>query len=236
MRLLSLILCIIYPFIGFCQRDSVHLDELVITATKTERSLVSLPMPVSLIKSGELAITGTSRLQDILSEHAGLTVVPQVNGFGNGLQIQGLNPDYTMILIDGEPLIGRFTGSLELNRVSLANIKKIEIVKGPSSSLYGSEALGGVVNIITKSPEYDKLQLGLRYSSHNTLDASANAFLVKNKFSASIFGNYYRTGKAVPRDDRKAVEWYERAANQGHAKAREKLNEINQGLDVNSNS
>ncbi len=193
MRYFQLILFILCWFFSFGQQDSVYLDELVITATKTERSLVSLPMPVSLIKSGELSISGVSRLQDILTEHAGLTIVPQVNGFGNGLQIQGLNPDYTMILIDGEPLIGRFTGSLELNRVSLANIKKIEIVKGPSSSLYGSEALGGVVNIITRSPEYDKLQLGLRYGSHNTLDASGNAFLINNKLSASIFGNYYRT-------------------------------------------
>jgi outer membrane receptor for ferrienterochelin and colicins len=193
MRYFTLILFFIVHYCAFSQHDSIVMQELVITATKTERSLQSLPMPVSLIKAREISLTGSSRLQDILTEHSGLSVVPQVNGIGNGLQIQGLNPDYTMILIDGEPLIGRFTGSLELNRVSLGNIKKIEVVKGPSSSLYGSEALGGVVNIITKTPEYDKLQANLRYSSHNTLDASLNTFLAKKKFSATLFGNFFRT-------------------------------------------
>lgn len=193
MRILALLLLISMHLCLLAQKDSVHLDEIIITATKTQRSLVSLPMPASIIKNKEIALTGTSRLQDILAEQNGLTVVPQINGFGNGLQMQGLNPDYTMILIDGEPLIGRFTGNLELNRVTLSNIRKIEIVKGPSSSLYGSEALGGVVNIITKSPEYDKFQIGLKYASHNTLDASADANYVTGKLSLSLFGNHFRT-------------------------------------------
>lgn len=193
MRILALLVLMVWYPVLQAQKDSIHLDEVIITATKTQRSLASLPMPVTVVKSKEIAITGTSRLQDILAEQNGLTVVPQVNGFGNGLQMQGLNPDYTMILIDGEPLIGRMTGNLELNRVTLANIRKIEIVKGPSSSLYGSEALGGVVNIITKSPEYNKLQLGLKYASHQTMDASLEANYIKSKLSLSMFGNHFRT-------------------------------------------
>jgi outer membrane receptor for ferrienterochelin and colicins len=193
MRILALFVLIVLHSGMQAQKDSIHLDEVIITATKTQRSLASLPMQVTVIKSREIAMTGTSRLQDILAEQNGLTIVPQINGFGNGLQMQGLNPDYTMILIDGEPLIGRLTGNLELNRVTLANIRKIEIVKGPSSSLYGSEALGGVVNIITKSPEYNKLQLGLKYATHQTMDASIDANYLKGKWSLSIFGNHFRT-------------------------------------------
>ncbi|MBK9727706.1 MAG: TonB-dependent receptor [Saprospiraceae bacterium] len=175
------------------QSDSINLNEVVITATKTERSLISVPMPVSIIKAKIISMSGSSRLQDILSEQNGLSIVPQINGFGNGLQLQGLNPDYTMILIDGEPLIGRLTGNLELNRITVANIKRIEIVKGPSSSLYGSEALGGVINIITHSPEVSKLNLGLKYASNNTLDASLQTNLIKNDLSISVFGNHFRT-------------------------------------------
>ncbi len=193
MRILTFLVLIVLQLDLQAQKDSIHLDEVIITATKTLRSLASVPMPMTVIKAKEIALTGTSRLQDILSEQNGLTIVPQINGFGNGLQMQGLNPDYTMILIDGEPLIGRFTGNMELNRVTLANIRKIEIVKGPSSSLYGSEALGGVVNIITKSPEYNKLQLGLKYASHQTMDASVDANYLNGKWSLSLFGNHYRT-------------------------------------------
>ena len=75
---------------------------------------------------------GSVRLNDVLTEQTGLVVVPQVNGQGSGIQIQGFNPDYTLILVDGEPIIGRYTGSLELSRLTVGNIKQIEIVKGPS--------------------------------------------------------------------------------------------------------
>ncbi|MBK6817585.1 MAG: TonB-dependent receptor plug domain-containing protein [Saprospiraceae bacterium] len=93
---------------------------------------------------------GANRVQQVLSEQNGIQIVPQVNGLGSGIQLQGFNPDYTLILLDGEPLVGRNTGLLDLNRLSPNAVKQIEIVKGPSSSLYGSEALAGVVNIITE--------------------------------------------------------------------------------------
>ena len=67
-----------------------------------------------------------------------------------GIQIQGISSDYIQILIDGVPSIGRLSGNLSLDRFTLLNIERIEIIKGPSSSLYGSAALGGVINIITK--------------------------------------------------------------------------------------
>ena len=64
--------------------------------------------------------------------------------------MQGISSDYIQILIDGVPIIGRRSGNFDLSRITLGNVKQIEIVKGPSSSLYGSEALGGVINIITE--------------------------------------------------------------------------------------
>lgn len=175
------------------QSDSVHLNEVIITATKTERSIGTVPMPVSVIKAKIINQSGSSRLQDILNEQNGLNVVAQINGFGNGIQMQGLNPDYTMILLDGEPVIGRLTGNLELNRVTLANVKKIEIIKGPSSSLYGSEALGGVINIITKSPLQNQLEIGLKYATNNTQDVSLNSNWNHANLNISLFGNHYRT-------------------------------------------
>ncbi|MBK7652562.1 MAG: TonB-dependent receptor plug domain-containing protein [Flammeovirgaceae bacterium] len=129
-----------------------ELEALVVTATRNERTMGLLPMPVSLIPQSQIKTMGSLRLNDVLTEQTGLLVVPQINGQGNGIQLQGFNPDYTLILIDGEPIIGRYTGSLELSRIAVGNIKQIEIVKGPSSSLYGSDALAGVINIITEKP------------------------------------------------------------------------------------
>jgi outer membrane receptor for ferrienterochelin and colicins len=108
-------------------------------------------------------------LADVLREQNGITMT---SGFGAGVQLQGLNPDYTIILIDGEPLIGRTAGVLDLNRIAVGNIKKIEIVKGPSSSLYGSEAMAGVINIITDKKNTDALSANIRYGSYNTKDGN----------------------------------------------------------------
>ncbi|MFM7486007.1 MAG: TonB-dependent receptor plug domain-containing protein [Cytophagales bacterium] len=170
-----------------------ELEELVITATRNERTMGALPMPVTLVQTPMIKTMGSVRLNDVLTEQTGLVVVPQVNGMGNGIQIQGFNPDYTLILVDGEPLIGRFTGSLELSRLTVGNIKQIEIVKGPSSSLYGSEALAGVINIITDKPTGNTAKFSTRYATNNTLDVNATAGLAGKNWSASVFGNRFST-------------------------------------------
>ena len=145
------ILLVYIPLQIFSQKspDSLtfsSLDEIVVTATRTPKTLGNITIPVSLIGSKTLYQSGSLRLNDILSEQTGIVVN---DNFGKGIQVQGLSSEYTLILLDGEPLIGRTGGVLDLSRITIRNIKKIEIIKGPSSSLYGSEAMGGVVNIIT---------------------------------------------------------------------------------------
>ncbi len=173
---------------------TTQLDEVVVTATRNERTLGLLPMPVTLVSKAQIRTMGSLRLNDVLNEQTGLVSVPQVNGSGNGLQLQGFDPDYTLILLDGEPLIGRTTGSLDLSRVTIGNIKRIEIVKGPSSSLYGSDALAGVVNIITERPQGMRGSLYTRYGSNNTLDVSGDAGVAGKKAGFYLFGNRYSTG------------------------------------------
>jgi len=174
--------------------DSLKTEELesvVITATRNERVMGALPMPVTLISKLQIKTMGSLRLNDVLSEQTGLVVVPQVNGSGNGIQVQGFNPDYTLILIDGEPLIGRNTGSLDLSRVAVGNIKQVEIVKGPSSSLYGSEALAGVINIITDRPKGAKGNFYSRYGTNNTFDLSGDGSWTNEKLGVYLFANRY---------------------------------------------
>ncbi|MBL4746861.1 MAG: TonB-dependent receptor [Flavobacteriaceae bacterium] len=169
------------------------LEEVIVTATRTKRQLSSLPLPVLLIGKKELKQSNTKRLHHLLNEQTGLITVPTFGG-GEGIQLQGLSSEYTLILIDGLPLIGRTAGTLDLSRITVGNIKQIEIVKGASSSLYGSEALGGVVNIITDSPkEGFNTTLDYSYSTHNKQDASLNIGYKKNKFSIATFANRYST-------------------------------------------
>lgn len=172
---------------------SKELEALVVTATRTERTMGAIPMPVVLVPKMTIRTMGSVRLTEVLTEQTGLAVVPQVNGQGSGIQIQGLNPDYTLILLNGEPLIGRYTGSLELSRIAVGNIRQIEIVKGPSSSLYGSEALAGVVNIITDRPEGTRGNFSARYGTFNTLDLSGDYGTTVGKWGLHVFANRYAT-------------------------------------------
>ncbi len=184
--------------IGYCQEgaDSLttrDLESVVVTATRNERTMGLLPMPVSLVSQASIKTMGSLRLNDVLTEQTGLVVVPQVNGQGNGIQIQGFNPDYTLILIDGEPIIGRYTGSLELSRIAIGNIKQIEIVKGPSSSLYGSDALAGVINIITERPTNNRFNFNSRYGTNNSLDLNGDVSLTNNRLGIYLFADRYST-------------------------------------------
>ncbi|PQJ78573.1 TonB-dependent receptor plug domain-containing protein [Polaribacter porphyrae] len=174
------------------------LEPVVITATRTIRQLSSLPMPVTLISKKQIKQTGSTRLRDILLEQTGINFVTDQSGF-TGVQLQGLSAEYTMIMIDGVPLVGRSAGNLDLNRISVNNIKQIEIVKGPSSSLYGSEALGGVINIITEKPKYDTLKGDMSFfargGERNELDMNGNLMYKKDKLSI-ISGFNYNSGSA----------------------------------------
>lgn len=170
-----------------------QLEEVVVTATRNERTVGALPMPVTLVPKSQIKTMGSLRLNDVLSEQTGLAVVPQVNAQGNGIQLQGFNPDYTLILLDGEPIIGRYTGSLELSRFTVGNIKQIEIVKGPSSSLYGSDALAGVINIITNRPQGTRGNFSTRYGTNNTLDLTGDVSTTGKRLGLYFFANRYST-------------------------------------------
>ena len=113
------------------QNDSIknNLDEIIITATKTKRILSSIPLNASIIKKEEIERTSATRLTDVINEELGLMTVSDFGG-GEGIQIQGLDSEYTLVLIDNQPLIGRSAGTLDLNRISVGNIKQIEIVRG----------------------------------------------------------------------------------------------------------
>lgn len=192
--LASLLLLIVIA--GFGQvnfnKDSLSLysDTVFVTANRTERLIKNLSVPIQIVNAKTITQSGLTRIADVLKEQAGISMT---SGFGAGVQLQGLNPDYTIILIDGEPLIGRTAGVLDLNRIALGNIKKIEIVKGPSSSLYGSEAMAGVINIITNKKFESPFQLQLRYGSYNTKDANLNVSKKIKSIHYQGFINAYAT-------------------------------------------
>jgi outer membrane receptor for ferrienterochelin and colicins len=129
---------------------TIQANQVVVTGTRNEIRLKDSPVRVEVIGKERLTNTAMADLGDVLKEQTGLVLTGTVR---SGIQMNGLGPDYTLILIDGQPVIGRVAGVLDLTRLSIGNVERIEVVKGPMSSMYGSEALAGVVNIITKRPD-----------------------------------------------------------------------------------
>ena len=168
-----------------------NLDEVIITATRTIRQLSSLPLPAQIISQKDISRSNSVRLNDILNEQTGLITVSDFGG-GEGIQMQGLDSEYTLILVDGVPLVGRLAGTLDISRITVGNIKQIEVVRGASSSLYGSEALGGVINIITETPKngFDG-NMNYRIGSFDTHDLGTNISYKKKKLGISTFINRY---------------------------------------------
>ena len=190
------------PTVSKIDSTKNNLDEIIITATKTERILSSLPLNVSIIKKSDIEKTNATRLSDVINEELGLITVSDFGG-GEGIQMQGLDSEYTLVLIDNQPLIGRSAGTLDLNRISVGNIKQIEIVRGPSSSLYGNNAFAGIINIITEEPKTGlKGNLISSYETHNTFDNNILFSYKKNNFYSSVFfNNYSSDGYDLIEDD-----------------------------------
>ncbi|MBN2733103.1 MAG: TonB-dependent receptor [Balneolaceae bacterium] len=160
---------------------------VVVTATRTRRDIEDTPEPVTVIKKEEIRNAGSTRLSEVLAEQTGLTLT---SDHGTGVQVQGFTSDYTKILIDGQPLIGRTAGTLNLDRISVGNVKQVEMIKGPSSALWGSDALAGVINIITEEGDRPfELGVNSRYGSNQTVDLGVNVSANFNGWENNLFLN-----------------------------------------------
>lgn len=131
------------------QPQALPLDALVVTASRRMQRLADAPVTTELITRQDLERAGAADLSSVLVERAGI----QLEGghpAGEGVMLQGLGSERVLVLVDGQPMVGRISGQFDISRLPVSMIERVEVVKGPQSSLYGSEAMGGVVNVITR--------------------------------------------------------------------------------------
>ncbi len=122
---------------------------IVVTATRTEQRLDESPVPISVIQSAEIKETGATQLHELLSHFPGLELNDIHGQQGQSIMMQGMDSQHVLIMIDSVP-VSQTSTEINLERFSLNNIERIEIAPGASSALYGSSAMGGVINLITK--------------------------------------------------------------------------------------
>ncbi|MET0386181.1 MAG: TonB-dependent receptor [Polyangiales bacterium] len=145
--------------------------EMVVTGSRIEEPLDRAVNYTELIKRSDIVQSGARDAAELLEERAGLQVVRSFRG--SELQLRGLDPLYALILIDGDRLPGQIGGATDLTRFGVENIERVEIVRGPGSALYGADAIGGIVNLITRESQRDfEGSVFGSYGTRNTLDLS----------------------------------------------------------------
>jgi len=130
--------------------DTLLEEITVTTGTKTERKLLDVPVRTEVVTKQELENTHARDLAEGLKNIPGLLLKPIHGKSGQEVWLQGLDADRVLVLIDGKPVSASTGASVDLSQIAIGDVDHIEIVKGAVSALYGSEAMGGVVNIITK--------------------------------------------------------------------------------------
>jgi len=170
------------------------LNDVVTTGTRSPHLLKNVPVQTEVISRRDFQRTGAKTVDEALVSSIGVQVT-QGGLSGSEASIRGVEGDRVLVLINGERSVGRVRGSLDLSQYDLANVEKIEIVKGTGSTLYGSDAIGGVINIITKKPVPSDLKgnVYLDYGSHASYNPSAELQYGRGKTSFTLGGRYYAT-------------------------------------------
>lgn len=158
----------------------INLGQVVITGTGTHRRMTNSPVPIQVITAKDLGNANVTNLEDALVK---LTpnVTTMTNGMGTTLSLNGMNEDYMLLLENGK----RLTGDDRYTRINIANIKRIEILSGAASALYGSDAIGGVINIITDDTKNAvNVSNYTHYTSKGRFSENINADVNAGKFSS----------------------------------------------------
>ncbi|MFP4544765.1 MAG: TonB-dependent receptor plug domain-containing protein [Candidatus Kapaibacterium sp.] len=132
-------------------------ETIVTTGQYIPQSSQESVYPVSVISQARIKAKAAPTLRDLMSTEANIRL-SQDNILGSSMSINGISGQNIKILIDGVPVIGRLNGNVDISQISMNNVEKVEIIEGPMSAIYGTDALGGVINIISEDPVCDRIE------------------------------------------------------------------------------
>lgn len=162
-----------------------NLNPVVVTGSGHHQRLKSTATPVHVLSSQEIREQGISTFDGALTR-----MMPQVSmspsSMGTFLRLNGLGNKYILILINGQKLTGDISNNVDLNRINMSRVKRIEVLDGAASSLYGSDAIAGVINIITDQPTQNLISVtsDTRVSGHGQLTENVTLDIYKNGFGS----------------------------------------------------
>ena len=175
--------------------EAKEIEEIVVSSTRSSRSIDNIPTRVETISGEELEEKGNMKPGDIrmmLNESTGIqTQQTSATSYNSSIRIQGLDGKYTQIIRDGFPLYSGFSGGLSLLQIAPLDLKQVEVIKGASSTLYGGGAIAGLINLISKVPK-EKRELSFVFNGTSALGLDASGFYSQKfkKAGTTIFASY----------------------------------------------
>jgi outer membrane receptor for ferrienterochelin and colicins len=190
--------------------DTVSLNEVVVTGEMkpilADRSLYQ----IKSISAREIRGRGATNLSELLSTELSFRI-SQDAALGSSLRLNGLSGEHIKILVDGVPMVGRQAGILDLSQINLFKVDHIEVVEGPMSVIYGSNALGGVINIISQRPVYGERNIyrtRTYYETAGVYNADADVIINRNKHTFGLSGGrHFFGGYSAPNDNFRYQTW-----------------------------
>ena len=166
------------------------LDQLVVTATRTEKAILDTPASVSVVTEKDIEKSGAVKIDDVLKRVPGVSV-SRSGGLATSapmVAMRGLKNNYdTLVLVDGQPMVNAYSGSVNWNDIPVESIEKIEVVKGAASSIYGAGAASGVISITTKKAKGLHGSTSLTYGTNHTWIKKVNIGDKVNKFGYDLY-------------------------------------------------
>lgn len=176
--------------------DPTSLGEYVVTSYAVPTRVQESVYKVKVIDRARIDGQGAQTLRDLLTNDLNIQI-SQDAALGSSIKMQGVGGENVKIMVDGVPLIGRLDGNLDLSQINMNNVEKIEIIEGSTSTVYGSNAMGGVINIITKKIQNHNLEGTTKfyYETVGTYNVDARlGWQFKKNFFQVSGGRYFFDG------------------------------------------
>ncbi len=180
------------------QESAIEMGGMVITGTRTPRYVKDVPVRTEVITARRIEERGVSNLYEALEGVPGIRIEQQCSYCNFSIvRMQGLESGHCQVLIDGQPIYSGLAGVYGLQQIPAGNIGRIEIVKGAASALYGSSAISGVINIVTKKPTVDQtLETSMSFGTYSTNEYSISASKRMGNLDAMLLAQK-NTGNAI---------------------------------------
>lgn len=191
------------------------LNEVVVTAQYGPQSEKNAVYKVKVLTQDIIKNKAANNLNELLQQELNLDI-SQNSVFGSSIQLQGISKENIKILVDGVPVIGRLNGIINLNQINLDNIERVEVIEGPVSVFYGTDAMGGTINLITKTSQNKNFEgsVSAFYESINATNFSGNLGYKFEKIQLQFNAGLYNfKGLSTNSENERNLNWEERNQN-----------------------